>query len=123
MEEWISTLKLSTMWDFTALRELAIRNLVNKLDPIEMILLGSQYRISQWFIGGCTTLIRRHQGLKEEEGDRLGMRLTVQICGIRERMIHHAHANRSTIPFDYQRAVREAFPDKIVDHADDGLTT
>ena len=110
------------MWDFTALRELAIRNLVNKLDPIEMILLGSQYRISDWFIAGCTTLIRRNQGLKEEEGNRLGMRLTVQICGIRERMIHHACYNRSTIPFDYQRAVREAFPDKIVDHAD-GLTT
>jgi hypothetical protein len=69
VEAWISTLKLSTMWEVTALRDLAIRNL-NQLGEVDMILLGSEYRVSQWFISGCTRLIMRKHGPTEEECNR-----------------------------------------------------
>jgi hypothetical protein len=107
----MSTLKLSTMWEVTALRELAIRNL-NKLDVVNMILLGSEYRVSQWFITGCTKLITRNHGPTEEEGGLLGIGFIVQIYKLRERMLS---LRGSELRYDYQRVVRETFPDKIFD--------
>ena len=113
MAEWISTLKLSTMYEVSALRDLAIRHLVNQLTPVDMMLLGSKYRVPQWFITGCTNLISRNQGPTKEEGLLLGMQLVVQIYGIRERSISFRAAGRPATQFDYQRIIRETFPDQI----------
>lgn len=111
MEVWKSTLKLSTMWEVNALRELAIRNL-NQLEVVDLILLGSQYRVSQWFITGCTKLIMRNQGPTEEEGHLLGIGFIVKIYGLRERMLSIL-LTKGPGAFDCQRVVRETFPDKI----------
>jgi hypothetical protein len=104
------------MWEVTALRSLAISHL-NKLDTIEMILLGDEYRVLQWFVGGCTKLIVRGQGPTAEEAALLGVGLTVQIYGIRERFITFRLNNKlnpyPAASFDCQRAVNEAFAEKI----------
>ena len=68
------------------LRDLAIRNL-NKLGEVDMILLDTQYRVSQWFINGCSRLITRNGGPTEEECNLLGIAFVVQIYGLRERMM------------------------------------
>jgi hypothetical protein len=115
-DEWISTLKLSTMWEVATLRDLAIRHLVNHLDAVKLVLLGAEYRVSQWFIDGCTKLINRSQGLTEEEGNQLGVNLIVKIVGIRERMfsLRIERTIKGSAPhLDCERAVREGFPDKI----------
>lgn len=65
------------MWEVKALRDLAIRNL-NQLDVVDMLLLGSEYHVSQWFITGCTRLIMRNQGPTEEEGHLLGIGFIVK---------------------------------------------
>jgi len=117
LDVWKSTLKLSTMWEVTALRDLAIRNM-NQLDVCDMISLGSTYRVSQWFLTGCTKLIMRSHGPTEEEGNLLGMGFVVQIYGLRERWLSRI---KGTMPgiMDTQRVllqiVRETFPDKIFD--------
>ena len=112
VEEWKSTLKLSTMWEVAALRDLAIRNL-NQLDVVDMILLGSEYHVSQWFITACTRLITRRHGPTEEEGNLLGISIVVRIYGIRERT---SSLRLSGFPTsECQRIVRETFPDKIFD--------
>ena len=113
VEVWKSTLKLSTMWEVIALRDLAIRNL-NQLDAIDMIILGSEYRVSQWFITGCTKLIMRNHGPTEEEGNLLGIGFVVQIYGLRERMLL-LRITKGSGCIDCQRLVRETFPDKIFD--------
>ena len=102
------------MWEITALRDLAIRNL-NQLDVCDMILLGSEYRVSQWFITGCTKLIMRSHGPTEEEGNLLGIGFVVQVYGLRERMLSLRLTKGSSAYFDFQRVVRETFPDKIFD--------
>ena len=99
------------MWEVYALRELAIRNL-NQLEVVDLILLGSQYRVSQWFITGCTKLIMRNQGPTEEEGHLLGIGFIVKIYGLRERMLSIL-LTKGPGAFDCQRVVRETFPDKI----------
>ena len=101
------------MWDVAALRELAIRN-INQLDVVDMILLGSEYRVSQWFITGCTKLITRNQGPTEEEGHHLGISFIVKIYGLRERMLTLL-LTKGPGAFDSQRVVRETFPDRIFD--------
>jgi hypothetical protein len=106
------------MWEVTALRNLAIRNM-NKLDVCDMISLGSKYRISKWFLTGCTKLIMRSHGPTEEEGNLLGMGFVVQIYGLRERWLSLSSGIRSTGgPSDesvVQQIVRKTFPDKIED--------
>lgn len=103
------------MWEVEALRNLAIRQLVNQLDAVNMILLGSEYRVPRWFYTGCTRLITRSQGPTEAEGNLLGMHLIVQIYGIRELSLRTRANLGPGAHFDYQRAVREAFPDRICD--------
>jgi len=123
LDVWKSALKLSTMWEVTALRDLAIRNM-NQLDVCDMISLGSKYRISQWFLTGCTKLIMRSHGPTEEEGNLLGMGFVVQIYGLREGWLSR---NKEPVwgvrPADYHQhdervvlqIVRETFPDKVED--------
>ena len=92
------------MWDVTALRELAIRNL-NLLDVIDLILLGVEHRVTQWFISGCTKLILRTHGPTEEEGHLLGMGFIVQIYGLRERMLTLRITKGSGAYYDCQRVL------------------
>lgn len=101
------------MWEITALRDLAIRNM-NQLDVCDMVLLGSEYRVSLWFITGCTKLIMRSNGPTEEEANVLGIGFVVQIYGLRERMLT-VRLTKGPGVFDCQRVVRETFPDKIFD--------
>lgn len=119
---WKSTLKLSTMWEVTALRDLAIKNL-NKLDAIEMILFGTEYRVSHWFINGCYRLIVRKTGPTEKECDLLGINTAVQIYGLRERWLSEAHRisrigkgpGMSECQDFVTKIVRETFSDRIFD--------
>jgi len=119
---WKSTLKLSTMWEATAIRDLAIKNL-NKLDVVDMILLGTEYRVSQWFITGCSKLIMRSCGPTEKECNLLGIGFIVQIYGLRERMLSVRFPNLLKGSGAYQshcehivaQLVQEAFPDRIFD--------
>ena len=112
-------MKLSTMWEVTTIRDLAIRNL-NKLGEVDMILLGTEYRVSQWFINGCFRLITRNGGPTEEESNLLGIAFVVQIYGLRERMSSLRITKGSgNYQAECQRVVpqlvRETFPDRISD--------
>jgi hypothetical protein len=118
---WKSTLKLSTMWEVTAVRDLAIKNL-NKLEVVDMILLGIEYRVSQWFIAGCSRLILRSCGPTEKECNLLGIGFVVQIYGLRERtlsirvpsnLLKGSGAYQSHCENIVVQLVREAFPDNL----------
>ena len=113
------------MWEVTALRDLAIKNM-NKLHEVDMILLGIDYRVSQWFIAGCSKLITRKCGPTEKECNRLGINFVVQIYGLRERIrdqsgpgpsllspIKGTGAYQSHYRSLVEQFVRETFPDKI----------
>lgn len=109
------------MWEVTALRDLAIKNL-NKLDVVDMILLGNQYHVSQWFISGCFRLITRSSGPTEKESNLLGIGFVVQIYGLRERwmstripsnLLKGTGAYQSHCEHAVMQLVRETFPDII----------
>ena len=101
------------MWEATAVRDLVINNLT-KLDVVDMILLGTEYRVSLWFINGCLKLIQRKHGPTEEECNLLGISFVVQLYGIRERKLSLRMSHSECLPF-MMKLVRETFPDRIAD--------
>jgi hypothetical protein len=103
------------MWEVTSIRDLAIRNL-SQLDVVEMIVLGTKYRVSQWFITGCSKLITRNIGPTVEECKLLGIGFVVQIYGLRERVLTFRLPKGSKAYFDMvPQLVKDTFGDKIFD--------
>ncbi|KAF8880232.1 hypothetical protein CPB84DRAFT_1828287 [Gymnopilus junonius] len=67
--EWISVLKLATEWNFLRLRKLAISQLelLQKLSPLENIVLGRKCGIPSWVIVGLEAIVNRDTTISEEE--------------------------------------------------------
>ncbi|CAA7260425.1 unnamed protein product [Cyclocybe aegerita] len=66
--EWLSILKLSTMWYCLALRQSAVDALGPLLDdPMQKILLGREYFVVQWVQDGYRALVLRHETISDEE--------------------------------------------------------
>ena len=71
-EEWISVLKLATMWAFQAIRQAAVLNLATQLqaDPIEKINLAQAYSIREWLVPTLNVLAQRKEIINTAEADR-----------------------------------------------------
>jgi hypothetical protein len=69
----MSVLKLSTVWDFAAIRTTAIKALemYGKEDPVLRIIIAKKYNIPEWFVPAVNALAQRKEALKEEEMKRL----------------------------------------------------
>jgi hypothetical protein len=72
-DEWMSVLKLSTIWDFAVIRATAIKTLemYGKEDPVSRIIVAKKYDIPEWFVPVVNALAKRSETLKEEEMMRL----------------------------------------------------
>ncbi|KAF7308220.1 hypothetical protein HMN09_00669900 [Mycena chlorophos] len=87
-EEWISVLKLATMWYFLDARELAITQLDQRaLTPVERILLSRQYDVAKWLRSGYTELAQREEGISLEDAEKIKFRTTVLLYHCREEAI------------------------------------
>ncbi|KZP11864.1 hypothetical protein FIBSPDRAFT_837172, partial [Athelia psychrophila] len=74
---WISVLHLAAEWDFTNIKLLAIDNLTENATPIDKIVLGRRYGITDWLPGAYEAVCTRADPLNLEEGRRLGVEDTV----------------------------------------------
>jgi hypothetical protein len=54
----MSVLRLSTMWDFPELRQIAINGLSTQADPVTKMVLARQYRIPKWLFAGYSRLVK-----------------------------------------------------------------
>ena len=87
-EEWISVLKLSTLWGFSGLREKAISQLsASTMGPVSWVELARKYQVKEWLITGYRDLVKRPANISMEESERLGWRTTVQLYQLREECI------------------------------------
>lgn len=87
-EEWISVLKLSTLWGFSDLRENAIGELSwSTMDPISRVELARKYRVKEWLLAGYRDLVKRPASISMEESERLGWRTAIQLYQLREECI------------------------------------
>jgi len=86
-QEWISVLKLSTMWEFTELRERAKQELLKqemKMGTVEKIECGRKYEIKEWVLEGYITLLRRPEIASDEEAERLGWKTVAKLYRLRD---------------------------------------
>lgn len=90
MEErqWIYALKLSHMWGFEKIREMAIQELeTGDFDVKLQLMLSMQYDVDHWYRSAIAALVRREQALTLEESHEIGLVLAVRLARVRERRI------------------------------------
>lgn len=81
-------LRLSTQWDFTDIRALAVAQLqMHPIGALDRIALSQQYDIhGRWVLEAYTQICQRVQPLSVEEAQRVGLETTAKIAQIRERL-------------------------------------
>jgi len=72
VEHWTSVLRLASKWEFTSLRELAIKRLFDITSPLEKITLAHSFDLAHWLPSAYTDLCERVAPLSIEEGRKLG---------------------------------------------------
>ncbi|ESK97223.1 hypothetical protein Moror_17879 [Moniliophthora roreri MCA 2997] len=86
-DEWMSILRLSTMWDFQEMRWIAIGKLETfHMTPLEKVLLGREFAVSDWQWDGYVDLITRPNAPTMEEASKIGYADSIQLFQIRESM-------------------------------------
>ncbi|KAK0486303.1 hypothetical protein IW261DRAFT_1559708 [Armillaria novae-zelandiae] len=89
-EEWISILKLSTMWEMTEIRNTAISDFLErqlKIDATERISLGQEYDVPALVTSGIVSLANQRGGLSEEQMTALGWKMALRIQNIRVKLL------------------------------------
>ncbi|RXW23174.1 hypothetical protein EST38_g2707 [Candolleomyces aberdarensis] len=78
--EWLTILKLATLWHFLDFRELAIRNLSGQLvDPIESISVGREMYVPAFVERGYMALITKEGLISNEDSEKIGYKTAVNI--------------------------------------------
>lgn len=103
-QEWLSVLRLASMWDFIKIRQTAIEKLQTRpLDLITKIELAHKYEIREWLFGAYLALGKRIEPLSVEEGHRLGFDFAIKMASVREQLLRdkiaHPNAYRSQRPY------------------------
>ncbi|KAF8504682.1 hypothetical protein F5888DRAFT_774193 [Russula emetica] len=82
-EEWKSVLHLSTCWDFTSIRRLALNN-IQPPTPHDRLLLARTYSVDQWVIPALSALCEREASLSLDEARRMDIEDVVLVATVRE---------------------------------------
>lgn len=90
-DHWISVLKLSTLWDFAALRRQAITHLdAEPIEPEDQVALARAYRVQRWLIAGYSTLVRQELPFTPAQKKTLGAETTIRLYEKREETFREA---------------------------------
>ncbi|KAI0760178.1 hypothetical protein C8Q74DRAFT_1294525 [Fomes fomentarius] len=117
LEEWISILKLTTMWHFHGLRRTAIDRLtplVQDGDPIQWIVLARKYDVHEWLLPALNALARRPRALQLHEVNSLGIATVVKMAEVRESFNEqgsYRHSSREDGNFEGE--IQRLFADEL----------
>ncbi|KAK0459145.1 uncharacterized protein EV420DRAFT_305233 [Desarmillaria tabescens] len=90
LEEWISILKLSTMWVMTEIRNSAIFHIIERhqeVEVVERITLGTSCNVPALVRSGLVTLVNQDGGVSERQARLLGWETAMRIQWAREKLI------------------------------------
>ncbi|KAJ8076671.1 hypothetical protein AAF712_000305 [Marasmius tenuissimus] len=85
-DQWTSVLKLSTFWELSEIRDLAIAEISNTdLTLIDKVVLGRNYRVRPWLLEGLKGLVdpMREIPSMEDMHEKLGTETAMQVLYIR----------------------------------------
>ena len=101
--EWITVLKLSTMWRCLDQRARAVRQVLESgISPVEQIQLGRQYFVGSLVLSGFRGLITRKEMITEEEAATIGLIDAFRLMCIRELNV-----------FDKDAEIRKWFKEEL----------
>jgi len=113
--EWISVLKLSTVWRFLNLRKLSREKLETtaelRLTSTEKIILGRKVHISSWVIEGYEELVLGDETIEDEDAVEIGLLDTLWLFRIRERLLR----GRVPPPWPVAMTLEETFQGELND--------
>jgi hypothetical protein len=82
-EEWSSILDLSTRWDFTSIRDLALR-CMEPPDPLQRLILARKYTIERWINPALLWLCERQEPLSLDEARLMDFEDVVLVGSVRQ---------------------------------------
>ncbi|KZP04949.1 hypothetical protein FIBSPDRAFT_666410, partial [Athelia psychrophila] len=82
--QWTSILHLAAKWGFESIQLLAIDSLTASAIPVDKIVLGRRYGISDWLPGAYEAVCTRANPLTVEEGMKLGVEDIIKISAVRQ---------------------------------------
>ncbi|KZP22477.1 hypothetical protein FIBSPDRAFT_859544 [Athelia psychrophila] len=82
--QWISVLHLAAKWGFESIQLLAIDKLTATAIPVDKIVLGRRYGISDWLPGAYEAVCTRADPLTVGEGMKLGVEDIIRISAARQ---------------------------------------
>jgi hypothetical protein len=124
-EEWISVLKLSTLWEFKDLRKEALDKLSRiEIDAVDKVMLA---RVERWLAEGYMQLVKRNGGISSEEAKKLGYETTFQLYERREDAFRRSLAHLGQADFrifdDLEANIHKTFREELTDVRHDGDVT
>ena len=128
VEEWLSVLKLSDLWELPELRTKAIdavESHIHNLGTVDMILLAKKYCVSKWLMRGYEALARRTDVITPDESVRLGVYTSCRLAEVRDKswkyVCHYGRLSNSYYArdyrgcFDFAEEVRAVFRDELME--------
>ncbi|KAK0212409.1 hypothetical protein DFS33DRAFT_1482309 [Desarmillaria ectypa] len=90
LKEWISILKLSTMWVMTEIRNSAIFHIMERnqeVEAVERITLGRSHDVPTLVRSGLVTLVNQDGGVSEQQAVLLGWETALRIQWVRDKLM------------------------------------
>jgi hypothetical protein len=125
LAEWVSVLKLSTMWEFTGPRQYAI-NQIPKLgiSPARQINLARDYHIQEWLLPGLIAYAQQQDAITADDVELLGWDFVLKLLQARERMGNFGFTHKdeylwyiptveARVIHDFTTSIGEVFGDEI----------
>ena len=128
VDEWMSVLKLSDMWEFPKMRTKAIdasESEVQKLGAVEMILLAKKYSVSDWLTKGYDILARRPKHITSDERKRLDLDTFVRLVAVREKSWKYGYERNQSYyggnhrdQFTFAKEIQAIFREELMEDDD-----
>jgi Zn finger protein HypA/HybF involved in hydrogenase expression len=104
-EEWISVLKLSTIWNMTKFRNYAIHKLSTDvtLSPVEKIVLARAHKVAPWMEEGVSRLASGDPRSTFEDFATLGWETAARILWIRDNASRSSPTASNALHFKFKK--------------------
>ena len=125
LAEWVSILKLSTMWEFTGSRQYAISQIPKLgISPARQINLARDYHIQEWFLPGLIAYAQQQDAITADDVELLGWDFVLKLLQARERMgdfkffhedqyLWYTPTVKARVTYDFTTSIEVVFGDEI----------
>ncbi|KAM5533681.1 hypothetical protein V8D89_012648 [Ganoderma adspersum] len=83
---WLPVLKLASLWQFSSLREKALKYL-KSADCMTRLHIARQYGVDDWFLPAVRDLISREEPLTGDEIGQLGLDFAAKVIALRDEAL------------------------------------